>query len=220
MKTFTAGSLRHRQHTRIGKRAAILIAAIFAGHAATAASVNEANVVDLITHADTIVVGTVLSVSDGFDAQNVPYTEVTITVSSAIRSDVDNTVTFRQFGLLQPRQINGRTYLGTSPEGWPQWQERESVMVFLTEPAGITGLQTTVGLGQGKLSMRDGRLANEAGNQGMFKRVTVGVADLTAEQQEMLQSDGKAVDSRSFIDLVTRAVNENWIEQGVMQNEN
>lgn len=184
-----------------------------------AATLASQNLVSLIQNSDRILVGTVESISDGFDDSNVPFTEVTLRVSDHIRGEAGDTVTFRQFGLLEPREIDGRTYLGTSPDGWPRWNEKERVMVFLGPPARLTGLRTTVGLQAGKLRMSNGQLANAAGNVGIFSGMKVEANGLTSDQVAMLASDGQAVDANPFISLVRRAVDENWIENGVMHNE-
>lgn len=197
---------------------AVLILALVS-QAAQAATVESRNLVSLIQHSDRILVGTVESISDGFDSNNVPYTEVTLRVSDHIRGADGETITFRQFGLLAPREIDGRTYLGASPDGWPKWNEKERVMVFLGPPARLTGLQTTVGLQAGKLRMSNGQLSNAAGNVGIFTGMKVEAKGLTRDQIAMLANDGQAVDANPFISLVRRAVNENWIEKGVMHNE-
>ena len=207
-----------------GRVRAISIGAVFlvlalASQVTQAASVASQNLVNLIQHSDRILIGTVESISDGFDKNNVPYTEVTLRVADHIRGAEGEIVTFRQFGLVQPREIDGRTYLGTSPDGWPKWNEKERVMVFLGPPARLTGLQTTVGLQAGKLRMSDGQLANASGNVGIFEGMKVEARGLTRDQLAMLASDGQAVDANPFISLVRRAVNENWIEKGVMHNE-
>lgn len=196
----------------------VLILALMA-QVSQAATVASQNLVSLIQHSDRILVGTVESITDGFDDSNVPYTEVTLRVSDHIRGEAGDTVTFRQFGLLEPREIDGRTYLGTSPDGWPRWNEKERVMVFLGPPARLTGLRTTVGLQAGKLRMSNGQLANAAGNAGIFQGMKVEANGLTSDQVAMLASDGQAVDANPFISLVRRAVDENWIENGVMHNE-
>ena len=189
------------------------------GQASQAATVKSQNLVDLIQLSDRIVVGTVESVTDGFDQSNVPYTEVTLRVAESIRGEQVQTLRFRQFGLMQPREIDGRTYLGVTPDGWPTWNERERVMLFLSRPAHLTGLQTTVGLGQGKLQISNGQLINAAKNVGMFKHMRVTASGLTNDQIAMLETDGSAVDANPFIGLVRRAVDENWIDAGVMRHE-
>jgi hypothetical protein len=174
--------------------------------------------VDLIGQSEEIMFGTVRSVSDGFTGEGVPYTEVTVQVADKIRGQRAETFTFRQFGLLEPRKINGRTYLGVTPEGWPTWRRDETVLLFVGKPARLTGLRTTVGLGQGKLRMVDGRLRNEADNAGLFARMTVTAPGLSRAQRAMLASNGSPVESAAFIELVRRAVKENWIGKGVMRH--
>jgi hypothetical protein len=197
----------------------LLLSGFIGLQTANAASVSETNLVDLIRHSDRIIVGTVVEVSDGFTAENVPYTEVTLAVADTIRGKSESTYTFRQFGLSAPREINGRTYLGTSPEGWPSWSERERVMLFLSKPASLTGLQTTVGLRQGKLTMQGGKLSSSAQNAQMFSRMQVSASGLTSEQVAMLEGDARSLAIAPFISLVRRAVDEKWIETGVMRNE-
>lgn len=191
----------------------------FASQAAFAVSVKQQNLIDLIGQSDQIVVGTIKTVTDGFSSDGVPYTEITLNVREQIRGKKNETYTFRQFGLMAPRKIDGRTYLGVTPEGWPHWSEKETVMLFLSGQARLTGLQTTVGLGQGKLRLQQGKLASETQNAGMFTGVQLNAQGLNAAQTEMLKTDGAPVDANSFIELVRRAVNENWIEKGVMKNE-
>ena len=212
------------------------IALCTAGQNAFAASVLQQNLVDLIEESNAIMVGTVKKVTDGFTDQGVPYTEVTLAVSESIlgaqanngvNNGVNNganneadTYTFRQFGLLKPREIGGRTYLGTTPEGWPNWSKREHVLVFMSTPARLTGLQTTVGLNQGKLQWSDGRLMNSENNVGMFSNMKITATDLSKEQTAMLSAQGgKAIDAQPFVALVRRAVKEDWIARGVMRHE-
>jgi len=183
-----------------------------------ATTVRPQNLADLVGLSETIVIGTVEKVTDGFDARGIPFTEVTIRVGENIRGASGDTLSFRQFGLLKPRVIDGRRYLGVSPDGWPSWHERERVMVFLGRPAKQTGLRTTVGLGQGKMQVLDGKLANSARNAGLFRKLQITAPSLTSAQQAMLQTDRTPVDAGAFVSLVRRAVNENWTEKGMMRH--
>ena len=187
--------------------------------AAHAAKLNPQNLTQLITQADSIVAGTVRSVSDGINADGIPYTEVTIAVGSAPKGKVKGgeDYTFRQFGLLEPRQLsNGRQLLAVSPEGFPRWAEGEYIIAFLYQAASRTGLQTTAGMAQGKLTSANGRLANEFGNHGLFEGVVIEPGLISPEESALLQTRG-AVDTRVFLNLVSRAVSEGWIENGGMK---
>lgn len=186
---------------------------------AQAMKLKNQNLAQLIADSNSIVFGTVSQVTDGFDAKGVPFTEVTIAVGSAAKGNLDegDDYSFRQFGLLKPRNMgNGKIYLGVSPEGFPRWREGETVVAFLREPASITGLQTTAGMGQGKLVLRDGELVNEFNNVGLFEGMQIDSSLLNAEQQNMIVNPG-SVKAGAFIDLVGRAVREQWIEKGVMK---
>src|SRR4030095_12020991 len=99
--------------------------------AAGSTTVRKMSIVDLIDQSQTIVAGRVEKVSDGFDANGVPYTEVTMQVMDAIRGADAKTHNFRQFGLPKPRTMpDGRVYVGR-PAGWPTWRDGEVAIVFL-----------------------------------------------------------------------------------------
>lgn len=179
-----------------------------------ATSMVARNVVDLIELSQRIVVGEVTSLSDGFDANNVPYTEITLRVEESILGVATDEYSFRQFGLLQPRELpGGRTYLGVSPDGWPHFSLGEKVMVFLYKKAQGTGLQTTVGLLQGKFTIQDGRLSNAVGNRHLFKDVAMQAGMAQSDLAAMLAHDGGPLDATRFISFVRTAVKERWIEE-------
>jgi hypothetical protein len=189
------------------------------GPVASATKLNSQNLTQLITASESIISGTVKEVFDGIDDEGVPFTQVTIAVHSVAKGNVvaQQDYTFRQFGLLTPRTMeNGHKLLAVAPEGFARWHEGETVVAFMYKPASRTGLQTTAGLAQGKLSLSNNMLANEFNNAGMFDGVEIDAALLTPEQQNMLTTPG-AVDARAFMDLISRAVEEGWIENGEMR---
>jgi hypothetical protein len=199
---------------------AVAFAAMLAfAPAAQATKLKQQNLTQLIGQAESIVAGTVRSVSDGLDANGVPYTEVTIAVGTTAKGKLKSgeDYTFRQFGLLEPRSFpNGRQMLAVSPEGFPRWSKDEYVVAFLYTPAARTGLQTTAGMAQGKLTSVNGRLANQFNNLGLFEGVEIDPALLNANETAMFETRG-AVDTQVFLGLVGRAVAEGWIENGGMQ---
>ena len=218
--TLTACPRAARGKWRVTLGRTLLSLALLAGFThAQAATVIQSNLADLIEQSERILIGTVADVTDGFTDAKVPYTEVTINVTDSVRGDNGRTYTFRQFGLKEPREMDGRTYLVTTPDGWPTWSKQETVMLFLNPPARYTGLQTTVGLELGKLRLQAGRLTNAARNQGLFRDLRVTAPGLSEAQREMLASEGSAVDFNPFLSLVRRAVDERWIENGVMRHE-
>jgi hypothetical protein len=196
--------------------AALGLAAISAPSHAT--SVMPLTVVDLLAHSQTIVAGQVQSVTDGFDARGLPYTEVTIKVADTIRGQKAETYTFRQFGLDKPRKLaNGRTYLAR-PTGWPTWRKDEAAIVFLYSKARTTGLQTTVGLGHGKLSLANGVAMNGYDNVGLFSGVRANRGLLTSDEQAMLGTKKGPVDADTLRKFLHRAVDGNWVTKGSIAN--
>jgi hypothetical protein len=217
------------QRATLGLAVAMLSLAI--APAAMAAKLVNRNLTQLIADSETIIAGTVTAVTDGINEDGVPFTEVTIAVASAAKGAVKDAArrgpagnsneapvyTFRQFGLLEPRVMdNGRTFLGVTPEGFARWHEGETVIAFLHKPASMTGLQTTAGLAQGKLVLRNGRYANEFNNRGLFDGVEINRGLMTPAQQNMLLNPGPA-DAGALMELIERAVADNWIERGEMR---
>ena len=80
-------------------RLAALLALLYVAMPTQATTVRPMNIVDLIDHSETIVAGRVEKVTDGFAANGMPYTEVTIRVIDHYRGATGADYTFRQFGL-------------------------------------------------------------------------------------------------------------------------
>jgi len=212
--------MKFKPHFPVPLKAALLLTLLaLAVNPAYAMKIRSQNLTQLISDSSSIVFGTVNSVTDGIDAKGVPYTEVTIHVGSDAKGKIADgaTYSFRQFGLLKPRVMaNGKAFIAMRPEGFPRWVEGETVMAFLRTPASITGLQTTAGMGQGKLTLINGKLVNEYQNAGMFDGIDIDSSLLSTEQQNMLLNP-RAIDASAFVDLVGRAVSEQWIEKGVLK---
>ncbi len=152
-------------------------------------SVLHRNAAQLTHLAKDIVVARIVSVSDGLTDQNVPFTEVAITIDRTVKGDKSGGYIFRQFGLLEPRPIDdGLMNLNVTPEGWPRYRVGENVMLFLYNEAAMTGLRTTVGLFQGKFTIEGGAIVNGAMNQGLFSGVSVPKAQLSDAERALLTS--------------------------------
>ena len=204
-------------------RARALLGALFAilamgSGTALAKSIEQQNLFELMTHAESIVVGTVTDKTDGFQ-NGLPFTEITVAVGQSIKGNHGKEYTFRQFGLIEPKAMgDGRVNLMVTPAGWPTYTKGESVMLFLHAPASETGFQTTAGLDQGKFSIRSGRIANSLNNGALFDEVSIG-GKLTPNQRDLVNQAGGAYAAEDFISLVRTIVEEQWIENGVMTHE-
>jgi hypothetical protein len=211
-----------RRQTRAMPVLTALVAALVVTTApvAQAAKLRSQNLAQLIADSQSIIAGRVTRVTDGIAESGMPYTEVTIQVEDAAKGSVakDTSYTFRQFGLLKPRKMpNGHMLVATTPDGFPNWAVGERVVAFMYQPASRTGLQTTAGMAQGKLTMASGRLSNEFDNVGLFADMEVDESLLTKDERAMLDSQQGAVDASTFMGLVGRAVADGWVESGRMR---
>jgi len=179
----------------------------------------EVNIVDLVAKSELILRGTVTNVTDGIDSYGVPYTEVTLHVSDAIRGQVGNDYTFRQFGLLKPRDMgNGMTNLMVTPAGWATYTKGEEAILFLNKKAAWTGLQTTVGLAQGKFKVAMASAVNQSNNADLFKNVSIDPNMLGTKEKRAILTQQGPVNANAFVSLVKQAVDNHWVETGRMKH--
>ena len=104
------------------------------------------------------------------------------------------------------------------PPGRPVYAKGEQVMLFLHKPASETGFQTTAGLTQGKFTIRGDRIANGIGNESLFAGMKI-TGTLSPTQRDLVNQPGGAYAAEEFFSLVKTAVEEIWIENGVMTHE-
>lgn len=177
------------------------------------------NVVNLIGESETIFRGVVEEVTDGIE-NGVPYTEVSLRVSETIRGEVEEKYSFRQFGLIAPKRMdNGKVNLNVTPAGWATYSQGEDVVLFLYEKARLTGLQTTTGLGQGKLELKGGNAESQFKNVGLFENVEVADTRLINDKDRRLLASKKgAVNAESLLSFVRKAVNGKWVEGGKLRH--
>ena len=196
---------------RLGSRAGwlALLALLWMAMPVQATTVRPMNIIDLIDKSETIVAGRVEKVTDGFTANGMPYTEVTVRVIDRFRGAKSENYTFRQFGLSAPRTLpNGKVYLGGRPEGWPTWNVGEVSLLFLYQKARVTGFQTTVGLGYGKLGMGNGVAVNAYNNVGLFENVAIDRSKLSADEQKMFDAKNGPVNAETLRNFVRRLVDQ------------
>jgi hypothetical protein len=185
---------------------------------AHAKNIKKQNLLELMTHTDSILIGTVTNKTDGFQ-KGLPYTEITVSVAQSIKGNHGKDYSFRQFGLIEPKSAgNGRVNLMVTPAGWPTYTKGEQVMLFLHKPASETGFQTTAGLMQGKFTIRGNQIANGINNESLFAGVQIN-GKLSADHQALTNQPGGAYSAETFLALIKTAIEDNWIEKGVMTHE-
>ncbi len=208
--------------SRVCKRLSVTMAMALAlavcSVAAAQGKSQKQNLVQLIESSQSIVAGTVTKVTDGIDANGLPYTEVTLSVGIAPKGDIQRgDYTFRQFGLIKPRTLpNGKRMLMVTPEEFPRWHADEYVVAFLYHPAAKTGLQTTSGLAQGKLLKVNDMLVNQYDNAGLFDNITVKPGVLSSNEQAVLASRGP-VKAADLLGLINHIVADKLLEQGAIR---
>ena len=197
----------------------------YSGHGVT--NVLRQNLGQLTEIADIILVGKVVELTDGLAEDNLPYTEITFEVSRLIKAGDPNfgtrpqwghrrlrnlprprTFTYRQFGLLKPRDMGDGKALAVTLDGFPKYAMNEEVMVFLYKPAGLSGFRTTVGLAQGKFSIKKGKMVNRINNRHLFANMEIEREKLRVEERHMLTQRSGPLDANMVINLVSRAVKE------------
>lgn len=198
-----------------------LLAMLFATTIANATtSRQEVNIVELVAKSELILRGTVAKVTDGIDERGIPFTEITLHIADAIRGQVAGEYTFRQFGLLKPRDMgNGLTNLMVTPAGWTTYTKGEEAILFLNKKAAWTGLQTTVGLGQGKFKISMAGATNQSNNAGLFKNVSIDPSLLGTKEQRAMMTQQGPVNVNAFVSLVKQAVDGHWVETGRMKHD-
>lgn len=181
---------------------------------------HESNIIELVSKSELILRGTVSRVTDGIDEHGLPYTEVTLRVSEAIRGEVGREYTFRQFGLQKPRPMgNGLVNMMVTPAGWPTYRVGEQNILFLNKPAKWTGLQTTVGLAHGQFKVAMAGATNQSNNSGLFTHVHIEPGLLGESDRRVMNTAAGPVNARAFVGLIHKIVDGHWIELGSMRNE-
>ena len=182
-----------------------VLVGVLAGHSTT---VEKMNVARLIEYSELILVGQVVGMTDGFDGNNLPYTDITLRVAEMIKGAAGGSYTFRQFGLMAPRDMgDGRTYVGVSPDGFPRFELGEQVIVFLHARTSL-GFQSSAGLLQGKFIIESSRVFNAINNAGLFENINVDPELLTDAEQKMIgTANGKCPDE-TFRGFVRKAINQ------------
>jgi len=135
------------------------------------------NLEGLTQMADRIFLGTVVSVDNRFDGEGRWCQLITFDVQESFKGDLGTTVTIKQVNLNPLELSDGTVILSTVFRGVPQFEEGETVLVFLNGDSSI-GFTTAVGLGQGAFRVKQNAfghqmLVNDFNNAGLFKGMSV-----------------------------------------------
>ena len=134
----------------------------------------------LAENAERIFVGKCIAVREGelvFTEGKIYYTEYTFEVTHKIKGHLRETLTFRQYGLAQPRQVGENVMLFNRVPGLPVYEEQQEYLLFMNGDSEL-GLTSPVGLFQGAFRVAVdvyGRKVamNGLENRGLFRDVEV-----------------------------------------------
>ena len=138
-------------------------------------------------------------------------------LEGAFKGTESGTYTFRQYGLITARlTADGTKKILPAPDGIPRYKVGEDVLLFLGQPASITGLRAPVGLGNGKFTFGPGRVENDLSNNGVFQNLSIASAVETTNDKRILSTSTGAVNDTDLRSLIHRALNDRWVETCVM----
>ena len=129
----------------------IFIATIMLAVPLSATVVQRLNLDDLVTRADSIVIGRVVDSRSSWTKDGkLILTYTTLAVQEGLKGTPSSTITVTTIG----GQI-GKTILHVS--GMPSFERNETAVIFLERSGGYS---TVLGLSQGKFSIRNGEVSN------------------------------------------------------------
>jgi len=157
----------------------LVISFVGISHKVFSTTLIHRNLKELVVASERIFIGQCIAVQEGelkFPRGTIFYTEYTFQVSESIKGNVDGVITFKQYGLAKPRQIDENTVLYNRPVGMPVYNENEEYMLFLIGDSRL-GLTSPVGLYQGAFLITQDQFGrqvalNGAYNRGLFKNMS------------------------------------------------
>jgi len=123
-----------------------------------------------------------------------PYTEVKLHVTEALRGQVGSAYTFRQFGLLKPRDMgNSKMNLMVAPAGWATYsadlEQGRGDDPLPAQTGSVDGLADDRWFGTGQVfKVAMASATNQAKNARLFKNVQINPTMLKTNEQLRLDS--------------------------------
>ncbi|KAA3615976.1 MAG: hypothetical protein DWQ05_09425 [Calditrichaeota bacterium] len=188
-----------------------LLLIFIAAPSVCATEVTPRNAQELTQLAQRLFHGRCISVKEHFQPNSISYTEYTFEVLTPVKGVSQKTITFKQFGLINPVQLkNDLLFLG-KVSGMPVYQKGKEYLLFLMGDSKL-GLTSPAGLFQGSfniLNTGDGekRALNSLGNKGLFKNIQSEDQTLLKKVQKN-ENTGGQVTLNEFMDLIRSFINE------------
>ncbi len=194
----------------------VLISVAYNGYSTT---VKHYNLKGLVSKAERIFTGQCISVEEGeieFPKGSIWYTEYTFRISEGIKGTSGETITFRQYGLINPRQIDENTVVFNRPVGMPTYEANQQYMLFLIGDSEL-GLTSPAGLFQGAFFIYHDELSrrvaiNGSQNRGLFKKdatTELKQFDLTQSEKVLVEKSKGVFVLDDFVSVVKKFVQGN-----------
>ena len=170
--------------------AVFVIGLTYDGYSTT---VKHHNLKSLLTTAERIFVGNCISTEERelqFPKGTIWCTEYTFQISESIKGNLGETLTFMQYGLMRPKEIEGNIIFNR-PVGMPIYEQGQEYMLFLIGDSNL-GLTSPAGLFQGAFLIYQDQFSrqvalNGSQNRGLF----LNMAADEMKQFDLTQSEKK-----------------------------
>jgi len=170
--------------------AVFVIGLTYDGYSTT---VKHHNLKSLLTTAERVFIGECISTAERelqFPKGTIWCTEYIFRISESIKGNLGGTLTFMQYGLIKPKEIEGNIVFNR-PVGMPIYEEGQDYMLFLIGDSNL-GLTSPAGLFQGAFLIYEDQFSrqvalNGSQNRGLFLNMTAN----ETKQFNLTQSEKK-----------------------------
>lgn len=177
-------------------------------------TVKHYNLKGLVSKAERIFTGQCISAEEAeikFPKGSIWCAEYVFRISEGIKGTTGEIITFRQYGLINPRQIGENTVYFNRPVGMPIYEVNQEYMLFLigdsklrlTGPAGL--FQGAFLIYQDELNRRVA--INGSQNRGLFKKeaaTELKQFDLTPSEKTLVEKSQGAFALDDFVSVVKK----------------
>lgn len=189
----------------------ILSSVAYNGYSTT---VKHYNLNGLVSKAERIFTGQCISAGEGeikFPKGSIWYAEYIFRISEDIKGTTGETITFRQYGLINPRKIDENTVMFNRPVGMPTYEVNQEYMLFLIGDSEL-GLTSPTGLFQGAFLIYHDELnrrvaVNGSQNRGLFRKdaaIELKQFDLTQSEKALVGKSKGAFVLDDFVSVVKK----------------
>ncbi len=155
-----------------------------------ATSLKMVNLADMVGHSERIFSGICQAVSSGLDENNMPYTSYSFRVTDSIYGIANQqVVVVKQFGLVEPIQLDNGVTNVTRIEGMPRYVPGQEYLLLLNKESRL-GFSSPIGLVQGAFLVQgvgtSRTVVNGMGNANLLVDTSKSMQQRSQERQQNL----------------------------------